>query len=87
MLGLHWIGSGSVSYRVHRLHGAWGRWVTADADAAPDGGTGLWHEGGVRDAGVGGTSITSQGRCSTGTNREARRFAGAGLVGASMVGK
>jgi hypothetical protein len=47
MLGLHWIGSGSVSYRVHRLHGAWGRWVAADADAAPDGGTGRWHDGGL----------------------------------------
>ena len=40
MLALHWIGSGSVSYRVHRLHGGWSAWVTADADVAPDGGTG-----------------------------------------------
>jgi len=45
MLGLHWTGTGSVSYRVHRLHGAWGRWVAADADAAVDGGTGRWHDG------------------------------------------
>ena len=45
MLALHWTGSGAVSYRVHRLHGAWSSWVTADADVAPDGGTGLWHDG------------------------------------------
>src|SRR5438128_2713510 len=45
MLALHWIGSGSVSYRVHRLHGTWSSWVAADADVAPDGGTGLWHDG------------------------------------------
>jgi hypothetical protein len=45
MLALHWIGSGSVSYRVHRLHGSWSAWVTADADVAPDGGTGRWHDG------------------------------------------
>ena len=45
MLALHWIGSGSVSYRVHRLHGAWSGWTVADADVAPDGGTGPWHDG------------------------------------------
>jgi N-acetylmuramoyl-L-alanine amidase-like protein len=45
MLAVHWAGSGSVSYRVHRLHGSWGPWVVADADAAPDGGTGQWHDG------------------------------------------
>jgi N-acetylmuramoyl-L-alanine amidase len=45
MLGLHWLGSGSVSYRTHRLHRKWTRWVTADADVAPDGGTGPWHKG------------------------------------------
>jgi hypothetical protein len=45
MLALHWIGSGSVSYRVHRLHGHWSAWVSADADVAPDGGTGPWHDG------------------------------------------
>ncbi|HEY8645301.1 MAG TPA: N-acetylmuramoyl-L-alanine amidase [Gaiellaceae bacterium] len=45
MLALHWIGSGAVSYRVHHLHGAWSSWLTADADVAPDGGTGRWHDG------------------------------------------
>jgi hypothetical protein len=45
MLALHWIGTGTVSYRVRRLHGAWSAWVTADADVAPDGGTGRWHDG------------------------------------------
>jgi hypothetical protein len=45
MLGLHWIGSGTVSYRVHRLHGKWTAWVIADGDVAPDGGTGRWHYG------------------------------------------
>jgi hypothetical protein len=45
MLAVHWIGGGTVSYRVHRLHGAWSAWVTADADVAPDGGTGTWHDG------------------------------------------
>ncbi|HEV7639485.1 MAG TPA: N-acetylmuramoyl-L-alanine amidase [Gaiellaceae bacterium] len=45
MLALHWIGGGTVSYRVRRLHGGWSAWVTADADVAPDGGTGRWHDG------------------------------------------
>ncbi|NUR75817.1 MAG: hypothetical protein HOQ28_05965 [Thermoleophilia bacterium] len=45
MLALHWVGSGSVGYRVHRRHGGWARWVAADADVAPDGGTGRWHDG------------------------------------------
>jgi hypothetical protein len=45
MLALHWLGSGKVGYRVHRLHGSWTAWVTADADVAPDGGTGPWHDG------------------------------------------
>ena len=34
MLALHWLGSGAVSYRAHRLHGKWTPWVTADAEAA-----------------------------------------------------
>lgn len=47
MLGLHWIGSGSVAFRTHRVRGGWSAWQTADADVAPDGGTGRWHDGGV----------------------------------------
>jgi flagellar hook assembly protein FlgD len=45
MFAVHWRGSGSVLYRTHRLHGGWSAWVEADADAAPDGGTGVWHDG------------------------------------------
>ncbi len=45
MLALHWTGTGTVRYRVHRLHGHWSRWVTADADAAPDHAAGPWHNG------------------------------------------
>ena len=47
MLGLHWTGPGSVSFRTHRVAGAWSAWQTADADEAPDGGTGSWHDGGL----------------------------------------
>jgi N-acetylmuramoyl-L-alanine amidase len=45
MLAAHWAGSGTVAYRVHRLHARWSAWTAADADAAPDGGTGRLHEG------------------------------------------
>jgi len=45
MLAMHWTGSGGVSYRVHRLRGRWTAWTAADADVAPDGGTGRWHDG------------------------------------------
>ena len=45
MLAPHWIGAGSVSYRVHRLRGRWSAWTDADDDVAPDGGTGRWHDG------------------------------------------
>src|SRR3954470_10025348 len=45
MLALHWKGSGTVDYRVHRLHGRWSTWIVADADTAPDGGTGRWRDG------------------------------------------
>ncbi|MFL5953994.1 MAG: N-acetylmuramoyl-L-alanine amidase [Gaiellaceae bacterium] len=45
MLAVHWAGRGTVEYRVHRLHGRWAPWVAADADVAPDGGTGRWHDG------------------------------------------
>ncbi len=41
MLGLHWIGSGSVDYRTRRLRGGWRAWRTADADDR----TGSWHDG------------------------------------------
>src|SRR4051794_31702404 len=36
MLGVHWVGRGSVEYRTHRLHGAWGPWRGVDDDAQPD---------------------------------------------------
>ncbi len=45
MLALHWAGPGTVRYRVHRLRGRWSRWVTADADVAPDHAGGPWHKG------------------------------------------
>jgi hypothetical protein len=45
MLAVHWIGSGSVSYRTRASHGGWRPWTTADADVSPDGGTGTWHDG------------------------------------------
>src|SRR5439155_12178224 len=45
MLAVHWVGRGSVLYRTHRLHGRWSAWVAEDADVAPDGGTGRWHDG------------------------------------------
>jgi flagellar hook assembly protein FlgD len=45
MLGVHWMGTGAVSFRTHRLHGAWSAWSAVDADAAPDAGTGAWHDG------------------------------------------
>src|SRR3954447_21092723 len=45
MLGVHWTGSGSVEYRVHRLHGRWQPWTGVDDDVRPDGGTGRWHDG------------------------------------------
>jgi flagellar hook assembly protein FlgD len=41
MLAVHWIGSGSVLVRTHRLHGAWSAWQTADADNS----TGAWQDG------------------------------------------
>jgi flagellar hook assembly protein FlgD len=41
MLGLHWIGSGSVAYRTRSLRGAWRSWRAADADDM----TGRWHDG------------------------------------------
>ncbi len=52
MLGLHWLGTGAVLYRTHRLHGRWSNWAAADADSAPDGGTGRWHDGNVEWTGA-----------------------------------
>jgi hypothetical protein len=43
MLGARWVGTGAVSYRVHRLHGTWTTWRASDADAK----TGVWHDGGL----------------------------------------
>ena len=41
MLGLHWIGSGSVAYRTRTLHGRWRSWRAADADNR----SGAWYDG------------------------------------------
>src|SRR5207248_8482374 len=41
LLGLHWIGSGTVAYRTRTLHGHWRRWHNADADNR----SGAWHDG------------------------------------------
>jgi flagellar hook assembly protein FlgD len=41
MLGLHWIGTGSVAYRTRTLHGRWRAWHDADSDNS----TGAWHDG------------------------------------------
>ena len=45
MFAVHWTGAGTVLYRTHRLHGSWSAWTAADADSAPDHGTGKWHDG------------------------------------------
>ena len=49
MLGLHWIGRGSVEYRTRRLHGGWRAWRTADADEYR---TGAWHDGNLEWTGA-----------------------------------
>jgi hypothetical protein len=41
MLGLHWIGSGHVTYRTRTLHGRWRDWHAADADNNSR----SWHDG------------------------------------------
>jgi flagellar hook assembly protein FlgD len=41
MLGLHWIGTGTVEYRTRSLRGAWRAWRPADADNR----SGAWHDG------------------------------------------
>jgi flagellar hook assembly protein FlgD len=45
MLAAHWLGRGTVLFRTRRVHGGWTGWQAADADVAPDGGTGPWHDG------------------------------------------
>jgi flagellar hook assembly protein FlgD len=41
MLGLHWIGAGTVAYRTRSLRGRWRAWRAADTDNS----TGAWHDG------------------------------------------
>jgi flagellar hook assembly protein FlgD len=41
MLGLHWIGNGTVEYRTRSLRGTWRAWRVADADNR----SGAWHDG------------------------------------------
>ncbi|HEY7398963.1 MAG TPA: N-acetylmuramoyl-L-alanine amidase [Gaiellaceae bacterium] len=41
MLGLHWIGSGTVEYRTRARSGRWRAWRTASADDR----SGAWHDG------------------------------------------
>jgi hypothetical protein len=36
MVGLHWQGTGTVSYRTRLLAGGWTPWVAADSDTGPD---------------------------------------------------
>ena len=52
MFALHWVGSGEVLFRTHRLHGAWSSWAAADADVAPDGGSGRRHDGNLEWSGA-----------------------------------
>jgi hypothetical protein len=51
MLAFHWAGSGTVSYRTHRLHGRWTSWLAADRDAANIDWTGASDAYQVRRAG------------------------------------
>jgi flagellar hook assembly protein FlgD len=48
MLGLHWIGSGTVAYRTRRPAGSWRAWRTADADNR----SGSWHDGNLDWTGI-----------------------------------
>ena len=56
MIGLHWQGSGSVSYRTRASSGEWRAWMTADADSGPDVGSREshpnWHDGNLDWAGA-----------------------------------
>ncbi len=88
MLAVHWLGPGTVLYRTHRLGGAWSRWAAADADSAPDGARGPWHDGNLEWTGasddfqfrVSGTvrAIRAYELWSRVTTRATRRLAAAG---------
>jgi hypothetical protein len=45
MLGLHWQGNGTVTYRTLPPSGRWTTWVAADADSGPDAGSREAHPG------------------------------------------
>src|SRR5437764_4491880 len=53
LVGLHWQGRGSVSFRTQSLAGGWSRWQAADADTLPDAESAefalarRWHLGGA----------------------------------------
>jgi N-acetylmuramoyl-L-alanine amidase len=49
MLGVHWIGAGTVEVRTRSLHGAWRTWRAVDDDARPDRGSRESALGGWRD--------------------------------------
>ena len=68
MLGVHWAGRGSVEYRTHRLHGAWGSWRAVDDDARPDAGSRegdrAWRDGNLDWTGASDASSSARtGRC------------------------
>jgi N-acetylmuramoyl-L-alanine amidase len=44
MVGLHWRGAGTVSFRVQSVSGRWGDWTRSDDDDRIQGG---WHLGGL----------------------------------------
>jgi flagellar hook assembly protein FlgD len=66
MLGLHWIGAGSVLYRTRALHGRWRAWRAADSDNR----SGAWHDGNLDWTGA---SSSVQFRV-TGTVRRLRSY-------------
>src|SRR6266550_6369596 len=52
MLGLHWIGNGTVDYRTRSLRGTWRAWRVADADNR----SGAWHDGNLDWTGASSTA-------------------------------